>query len=184
MSVADLEVELARWRGSEAGPSNAQRLSIDEALAYRNAGNIPDAHERSLRLVLEIKDPSDLSRLDSKRLEFEPDYHEAPSWRRQGSLPVNVVPLRPPEVRGPASSPWWEQPELARLEDEWTVHGTVEGLSVPAEYRSFVYKTVLALKAGGRDVTLGSLLDSLARWMSPEDLGRLETALRRANPSP
>ena len=182
MSVADLEIELARWRGSQSRPSNAQRLSIDEALAYRNSGNLPDHLGRTLRLVFEIKDPSDLSRLDSKRLEFEPDYHEAPSWRRAGSVPVNVVPLRPPEVTGPATSNWWDQPELARLEDAWSTDGTVAGLKIPAEYRSFVYKTVLALQAGGREVTLQALLDSLARWMSPEDLAVLESALRQENP--
>ena len=97
---------------------------------------------------------------------------------------MNVVPLRPPELTGEAASNWWDQPDLARLEKEWTAHGTVEGLSVPAEYRSFVYKTVLALKAGGREVTLRTLLDSLARWMSPDDLDSLESALRRANQTP
>lgn len=183
MSVADLEKELARWRGTETGPSNAERLSIADALAFRNAGNMPDEKGRTLRLVLEIKNSSDLSTLDAKRLEFEPDYHDAPTWRREGSVPVNVVPLRPPEVGGTAAANWWDQPEVARLEKEWAASGTVEGLSVPAEYRSFVYKTVLALKAGGRDVTLQALLDSLARWMSPDDLDTLGSALRRANRS-
>ena len=184
MSVADLEKELARWRGTKTGPSNAKRLSIADALAFRNAGNRPDEKGRTLRLVLEIKDSSDLLSLDAKRLEFEPDYHDAPTWRGEGSVPVNVVPLRPPEVGGAATSNWWDQPEIARLEKEWAAHGTVEGLNVPAEYRSFVYKTVLALKAGGRQITLQALLDSLARWMSPEDLDSLGSALRRANQRP
>ena len=44
MSVADLELELARLRSPhEAFPSShAKRLSTDEALAYRSAGNLPD----------------------------------------------------------------------------------------------------------------------------------------------
>ncbi len=182
MSVSDLERELERWRGEPAAPSQAERVTVEQALAYRDSGNVPDERGRSLRLVLEVNDESDLGALGVKRLAYEPDYHEAPRWRREGSVPVNVVPLRAQDVKGPAASSWWEQPDLARLESEWSATGTVAGLHVPAEYRSFVYKTVLGLRGAGREITVQTLLDSLARWMPADEMQPLERALRAANP--
>ncbi|MDQ3941430.1 MAG: hypothetical protein M3238_08780, partial [Actinomycetota bacterium] len=58
ISNRDLEMIL---RDVSAGNEPAlaatvQKLSIDEALAYRNAGNVPDQLGRSLRLVLTVGD--------------------------------------------------------------------------------------------------------------------------------
>src|SRR3712207_1512564 len=101
MSAADLETELHRWRHPEEDlpPTRAEPLSMEAALAYRNAGNIPDEHDRSLRLVLHVRDAAELTYLQQKRLDYEPDFHEAPEWRREGSKPVNVVPLRYEDAR-------------------------------------------------------------------------------------
>src|SRR5687767_15492660 len=102
MSSADLERELRRWRedDAETDESGAIHLRVTEALAYRDAGNIPDDQGRSLRLVLHGNDSAELSYLQQKRVEFEPDCHVAPTWRREGSKPVNVVPLRRDDVKG------------------------------------------------------------------------------------
>ncbi len=183
MSTSDLERELARWRDPSAdrGPSNALRLSVEEALAYRNAGNLPDDDGRSLRLVLYVDGPEDLSALQRKRVLYEPDFHDAPRWRREGSKPVNVVPLRKPGVAPSPPEAWWEERDLAALEEEWRTSGRVGGLVVPAEYRGFVYKTVLALKAVGREVTADSVADSIARWLPPFEADRIRAALRTAN---
>ena len=180
MSARDLEIELKRWRDPEETlpPSNAKHLSIDEALAFRSAGNIPDALDRSLRLVLHVNDSTELSYLQGKRATFEPDFHDAPAWRRQGSKPVNVVPLRRPDVKGHAGRPWWEDPEVAKLEAEWSATGTVAGITVPGEFRSFVYKTVLSLRADGRGVTPDSIGDSIARWLSPKETEQIRAAMR------
>ena len=133
MSVRDLELELARWRGgASAERSNALRLEIDEALAYRNAGNLPDSSGRTLRLVLHVRDDADAARLHERRLSWEPDYHDAPDWRRPGSAPVNVVPLRDEPARSGEHEAWWDDPDLAALESEWRTTGAVAGLRVPA----------------------------------------------------
>ena len=121
MSTQDLERELARWRApeSDVGESNALRVTIEEALEFRNAGNLPDEFDRTLRLVLRVDDTQDLERLAERRLEFEPDYQDAPTWRREGSRPINVVPLRRPGVAPVSTAPWWEDAELAALEREF-----------------------------------------------------------------
>ena len=176
MSVADLELELRRARSGDATlpESNALPLSVTDALRYRDAGNLPDESDRSLRLVLHVADAAELSYLQQKRLLFEPDFHDAPDWRRSGSRPVNVVPLRTGST-SPAEpdDAWWEDPALAELEKEWSEHGTVAGLAVPSAYRGFVYKTVLALRAAGKEVTVDSVLASIARWLQPEDVERI-----------
>ena len=179
MSVSELERELDRWkRGEEAGP--VKRLSTAEALAYRAAGNIPDGSGRSLRLVLHVMSRSDLAGLDEKRRLWEPDYLDAPGWRRDGSKPVNVVPLRPADVEGWPRA-WWEDDEVAPLEEEWKKDGTVAGVHVPGDLRGFVFKTVIELRAAGRDVTVDTIVASISRWLRPEDLSSFERALRQAN---
>lgn len=185
MSTRDLEIELARRRkpDSELPPSKAERLSVEDALAYRNAGNLPDAKDRSLRLVLIIGHPDELTYLDSKRSLYEPDYHDAPSWRREGSRPVNVVPLRDPNVAPESSGPWWDDPQLGALEREWRDRGTVAGLPVPGEYRGFVYKTVLALRSAGREVTVETVADSISRWVPPDEAARIRAALGASGPA-
>lgn len=183
MSVADLELELEQWRNPERDlpPSNAARLAVEDALAFRDAGNLPDELGRSLRLVLEVHRPEDLSYLQSKRLEYEPDFHDAPDWKRDGSRPVNVVPLRAPEVAGKHGDSWLEDDELAALEDEWRRTGAVSGLKVPDEYRGFVYKTVLALREAGKEVSADSVADSISRWLSTEESERIRRALHAVN---
>lgn len=179
MSTADLERELARWRDPEAGvpPSNAVALTIAEALAYRDAGNLPDEHGRTLRLVLIARTLDEVKALGRKRALFEPDYHEAPEWRGEGSAPVNVVPLRAPGVSGDPS-PWWEDAHVGALEREWRATGRVAGLAVPAEYRGFVFKTVVSLREAGLPVTEDSVAGSIARWLPPEQAEEIRAALR------
>jgi hypothetical protein len=183
MSTRDLEKELARVREPTAAtrPSNALRLTTEEALAYRDAGNLTDAAGRSLRLVLRIDDPEQLKHLDRKRLLYEPDFHDAPTWRRAGSNPVNVVPVRAARATREEATTWWDDPEIAELETEWRQRGTVAGLRIPGEYRGFVYKTVLALKAAKREITPDAIADSIARWLSPEETERIRRALEQAN---
>ena len=181
MSTTDLEVELARIRGEDRPPSNAQALSVDEALAYRGRGNVPDSDGRSLRLVLRIEDESDLADLDKKRLVYEPDFLEAPSWRRAGSKPVNVVPLRAPHLDGPRATTWLEDPEMSAMEAEWRRTGGVDGIVIPAKYRSFVYKTIALLRSAGKDVTVGAIADSIARWLDPPQAERVRSALVQVN---
>ncbi len=181
MSVRDLELELARERGEEGVPeSNARPLSIPEALAYRNAGNFPDEHGRTLRLVLRIEPPEGYAALHAKRLSYEPDHLEAPRWRRPGSKPVNVVPLRSAALRTGLEH-WWDDPAVGELERAWQRTGEVDGVRVPAEYRSFVYKTVLALRQAGRPVTPDTIADAVARWL-PDHAEEIRAALRAANP--
>ena len=182
MSTAELENVLAQWRdGIEpVVPPGAERLSNAEALSRRDAGNVPDADDRSLRLVLHVSD-EDVARIADARLDYEPDFHEAPRWRRPESRPVNVVPLRSARGGEAPSGPWWEEPELAGLEDEWRRSGTIAGMRVPGEYRSFVFKTVLALQRAGHDITPDSVADSVARWL-PEDAERLRRALKEREP--
>jgi hypothetical protein len=177
MSTADLEEMLGAWRaGRESLPESARRLTQEAAMAYRRAGNLPDEQDRSLRLLLRVETETDLKSLDAKRLVFEPDYLDAPSWRRAGSRPVNVVPLRSAHVRG-APQPWFEEPALAELEGEWRATGTVGGVFVPGEYRSFVFKTVLALRSAGREVTAKTIADGITRWLPEEEAHRIREAL-------
>lgn len=184
MSTADLERVLTQWRGGDQPtmPPGARQLSVHEALAYRNSGNLPDADDRSLRLVLHVSE-KDVARVAEKRLSYEPDFHEAPSWRRPGSRAVNVVPLRTGGTAGDETprGPWWEEPELQALEKEWARTGAVAGLQVPGEYRSFVFKTVLALQSAGQQVTPDSVADSIARWL-PDGAEKVRAALKRKEP--
>ena len=177
MSNAELEAELARWRSGEGPRSGAIPLDTDRALAYKHAGNVPDENGRWLRLVLHVDDEGDLRALSEKRARYEPDYHSAPTWRRPGSKPVNVVPLRARDVRVDHAPPWWEEPGIAELEDEWARRGTVAGMPVPGEYRGFVFKTVIALRGAGQEVTPKAVADSVERWLSPEDAAGLRRAL-------
>ena len=176
MSLSDLERELARFR-SGTGPAgeHVTALTIDQALSYRDAGNLPDELGRSLRLVLRVDNKADLAALESKRLAFEPDYLEAPQWRREGSKPVNVVPLRAADVAGEAR-PWWEDKELGALEDEWQRTGAIDDLVIPGDYRSFVFKTILALRRSGKEVTPDSIADGTARWLTPAQVEEIRRA--------
>lgn len=181
MSVRDLEIELALRRGeSRAERSSAVRLSVEDALAFRNTGNVPDELGRTLRLVLAVSEES-AAALHEMRLRWEPDFHEAPEWRGPGSVPVNVVPLRDGPARASVPGAWWDDPDLARLEEEWERTGAVAGMKVPAEYRGFVYKTVLSLQSSSRPVSMDSVLDSVARWLDPGQVAELRAALEAAN---
>jgi hypothetical protein len=184
MSTADLEHELARWRapGEDGGASSAQPLTTEQALVFRNAGNLPDELDRTLRLVLHVGDSRDLANLAERRLEFEPDYQNAPTWRRERSRPINVVPLRRPGIAPVRGGPWWEDAELAALEHEFNERSTAGGLRVPGEYRGFVFKTILALRSQGRDVTPKTISDSIARWLPKEDAARIALELNELNP--
>ena len=179
MSTEGLERELARWRGDRLKPpGDVLKITTQEALDYRNRGNLPDARGRSLRLVLTVDDRHDLEELARKRLVWEPDYHSAPDWRREGSRPVNVVPLR--RSNTPSTEvPWWEMPGVKELDAEWRAHGTVGGLETPAELRGFVYKTVLSLRAAGKQVTPDAVADSIARWLPHNEVESLRAELKR-----
>jgi len=183
MSTSDLELELQHWRSPDRRrpPSRARRLTNEAALAYRDAGNLPDELDRSLRLVLVVNDTWDLAHLDARRLEYEPDYHDAPTWRRKGSRPVNVVPLRSPGVEPVTKGSWWDDPELEALEREFTERGTAAGVRIPGEFRGFIFKTVLALRSQGREITPQAISDSVSRWLSKEDAARIKTAIDEAN---
>lgn len=178
MSTGELEQALKAWRAGDARSSaGGSALSIEEALAIRNAGNVPDALGRSLRLVLVVEDGSHLEQLSSARLTYEPDFHSAPSWRRPGSRPVNVVPLH--RSKGPVQPgrPWWQDPAMRGLEEEWQRTGSVSGVRIPASYRGFVYKTVVALRKAGAEITAAAIADSISRWVPPADAGRIRAAL-------
>lgn len=180
MSTTDLERELARTRGEDVPGSNAVPLSVEEALAFRDGGNVPDDLGRTLRLVLRIESNEDLVSLDTKRLAFEPDYHDQPVWRKTGSKPVNVVPLRNRDVAAGSTVAWWEEPAMAALEAEWQRTGRVAGLKVPAPYRSFVYKTVVALQGAGKTVSVETVVSSMSRWLAPPQVEEIRSALERA----
>ena len=175
MSVRDLEIELARFRDPTRADerSGAEPLSTQDALAYRAAGNLPDEHGRTLRLVLSVDDEP----LHEKRLRYEPDFHSAPTWRKEGSKPINVVPL-PTRGRAPVEteSAWWDQADVAPLEAEWARGGTVGGIAIPAALRSFVFKTIVSLRSAGVEVSQGSILDSVSRWLSPDQVDELREA--------
>ena len=184
MSVSELEQELARWRSPLAGAvaSSARQLTREEALARRNAGNLPDDRGRTLRLVLHVGADVDAAALEARRRHFEPDFDDPPTWRRPGSVPVNVVPLRLGERSAGETAPWYERPELAALEREWRATGEVDGLRIPADVRAFVYKTVLSLRSAGRPVTVETVASSISRWTSAEDGALIRRALEDANP--
>ena len=179
MSTRELEQLLAAWRSSDRDVEFGVPLTVDQALAHRDAGNVPDERDRSLRLVLFVDDEP----LERKRLRYEPDFHQAPEWRRDGSRPVNVVPLRidvsPDKDEHP---PWWELPRVKELEQEWRRTGVVAGVEVPAKYRSFVFKTVIALQDAGEPVTAETISGSIARWLSPEDATRVRESLKERGP--
>lgn len=179
MSTGELERALAAWRRGDDSAEFGIPLSNEFAIARRDAGNIPDEEGRSLRLVLFVDDEP----LERKRLRWEPDFHDAPDWRREGSRPVNVVPLRSSDSPAAHGRPWWEMPRVDSLEEEWRRTGSVAGIEVPAEYRSFVFKTVIALQDAGRDVTPDAIGDSIARWLSPEDAEEVRAALKKKGPS-
>ena len=173
MNLRDVEKLLAAWRASDLSKDFGVALTNDEALEIRDAGNIPDARDRSLRLVFFVDDEP----LERKRLRFEPDFHRAPSWRRQGSRPVHIVPLRKGVVGAGDERPWWELPRVGELEEEWRDSGKVAGIAVPAEYRSFVFKTVIALQDAEEEVTEASIAASIARWLPPADAQRIAESL-------
>ena len=178
MSTEELERALQAWRsGDTALVTEGVPLSIEEALDIRNAGNVPDEKGRSLRLVLRVEDGSDLKRLSSKRLTFEPDFHSAPSWRRSGSRPVNVVPLRRPQESPQTAKPWWQDSDMEDLEEEWQRTGAVSGVRVAASYRGFVYKTVVALRNAGAEITADSIADSISRWVPIAEAERIRAAM-------
>lgn len=179
MSVRDLEIELARRRDPSRRKqrSNARSLNVEEALAYRDAGNLPDELDRTLRLVLIL----DNEPLSDKRLRYEPDFHATPAWRRTGSRPVNVVPLAIDPSRLPTSGdlPWWQQPDVAPLEEEWQQSGAVGGIRLPGPYRSFVLKTIASLRSAGIEVTQASILSSVSRWLQPDQVVELREAFEK-----
>ena len=177
MSTDELEQALSARRSGDDGGFGTP-ISTEAALELRNSGNIPDEHNRSLRLVLFVDDVP----LDTKRLRYEPDYHDAPDWRREGSRPVNVVPLRTSASPKPEPGPWWESSRVQNLEEQWRATGMVAGVQVPAEYRSFVFKTVIALQDAGRSVTPSTIGDSVARWLSPEDADKVRASLKTKGP--
>lgn len=180
MSVTDLVIELARWRAGDERPSNAQSLTTGQALEYRSQGNLPDALDRSLRLVLIVDERQDPRSLEIKRLEYEPDYHSAPTWRIEGSRPVNVVPLVRQAIEKEERA-WWESDDMAPLEKEWQSSGSVGGIAIPADLRGFVFKTIVSLRSTDREVTVDSITQSIQRWLSPEDASRIGVELRAAN---
>jgi hypothetical protein len=178
MSTGELERALRAWREGDAEfADEGFALSIEEALAIRNAGNVPDEQGRSLRLILVLEGDSNLDRLASKRLFYEPDFHSAPSWRRQGSRPVNVVPLLRSKDPVRPGRPWWQDPEMKELEQEWQRTGAVSGVRIPASYRGFVFKTVVALRNAGAEITAAAIADSISRWVPPAEAGRIRAAL-------
>jgi hypothetical protein len=183
MSTAELEQELARMRepGGDRVPAGAPKLSVEKALAFRAAGNLPDARGRTLRLVLHNDRPGVPGALEARRLLYEPDFHDAPTWRRPGSVPVNVVPVAIGRRAAPAPAAWLDDPSLARLEEHWRATGEVDGVRVPAQVRGFVFKTVLALRAAERPVTAETLGASIARWVPEEDARAIAEALHDAN---
>jgi len=177
MSTRELEETLAMWR-SGGREVRGIELTNTEALRRRDEGNVPDNDDRSLRLLLLVDDEP----LERKRLRFEPDFHRAPEWRREGSRPVNVVPLRTPGSPPPVAQPWWDMPRVRELEQQWRATGYVVGMRVPADYRSFVFKTVLALQDAGEPVTPQTVADSVARWLSPHEARKIRESLEDKGP--
>ena len=182
MTAAEVEGELRSIDDpAVAGPvTGAVPLPQEDALAFKRAGNLPDDQGRTLRLVIRAEgtDPESIAR---RRVLFEPDYHDAPAWRRPGSKPVNVIPRPAGRSGGDGPQAWWEDPAMEALETEWRERGTAGGVKVPGEYRSFVFKTVAALRAADREVTAATIADSIARWVPEPDAAEIRTALLEAN---
>ena len=178
LTDAEVEQVLLSVKRNESPAELGPPLSVDQAIAHRNAGNLPDPSGRVLRLFLQM-DGAGVAAVEEKRASFEPDFHEAPSWRRAGSRPVNVIPLG--LGHAPSEEAWWDEPLVAELEAEWSRSGEVDGVTVPAHYRGFVYKTALALRRAGRDVDVETIADSAARWLPPSDADKLRSALLEAN---
>lgn len=176
MSDRDVEIELARLKGEPRNASSALSLSVEEALAYRSAGNVPDGEGRSLRLVLSDEETS----FEKRRLVFEPDLHAAPTWRREGSRPVTLIPLPRARASKPHDWQWSDEPAMKRLEDEWTRTGSAAGVKVPADLRGFLFKTIAALQASNQEITIESVCSSIARWLRPSDVARIRDALLEA----
>ena len=66
---------------------------------------------------------------------------------------------------------------MKRLEEQWQRTGTVEGVRVPADFRGFVYKTVVALREAGVEITAAAIADSIARWVPEAQAERIRAAL-------
>lgn len=183
MGTGDLERELKAWREPhrDVPASEAIALTIEQALSIRAAGNLPDEKGRTLRLLLRV-DRLEPGAVERERLRFEPDFHDAPTWRVAGSKPINVVPLVAPGSERPEGlDAWWDDPTMDEMERGWSRTGAVEGLVVPAEWRGFVFKTVASLRTAGRPVTVDSVVGSVSRWLGDPDVRALERALRDAN---
>ena len=180
MSTREIEQVIAAWRSGDRNSEFGIPLTTEQALELRDGGNVPDADDRSLRLVLFVGSEP----LERKRLRFEPDYHDAPTWKREGSRPVNIVPLTTEETPSGEDRPWWDLPRVKELEEEWQRSGAVAGVEVPGEYRSFVFKTIVALQDAGRPVTPDSVGASIERWLTPDDAERVRMSLKEKEPDP
>ena len=65
--------------------SNTRRVTIEGALEFRNAGNLPDEVDRTLGWCFVSRTHRISNGSHERRLEFGPDYQDAPTWRREGS---------------------------------------------------------------------------------------------------
>ena len=66
---------------------------------------------------------------------------------------------------------------MRELEQEWQRTGAVSGVRIPASYRGFVYKTVVALRNAGAEITAAAIADSISRWVPSAEAGRIRAAL-------
>ena len=71
---------------------------------------------------------------------------------------------------------------MAELEAQWQRTGAVSGVNIPGDLRGFLFKTILALRAAGKEISVEALSASVSRWLQPDDVARIGDALRRANP--
>jgi hypothetical protein len=62
------------------------------------------------------------------------------------------------------------------LEAEWQRTGAIGELRVPADYRGFVFKTVVSLRTAGIVVTQQAIIDSISRWLAPSQVAELQDA--------
>ena len=58
---------------------------------------------------------------------------------------------------------------------------TAGGVRVPGEYRGFIFKTIVALRSQGREVTPETIADSIARWLPEESAARIARELNELN---